>query len=291
MTSDINVPARIRSNVVKLFGDRGLTWIETAPKLAESLAVQWDLTLGTAFADGSHSLVLPAVRADDSRAALKIPFQDTENYGESAALRAYDGDGAVRLYEFDPDSGAMLMELADPGTPLIDLPNRAGALDIACGLLRRLRRPSPDGLPRARDLAADWASKLQRDTIAPAPLRHQAIEAALEFSTSTDDEFLVNRDAHLGNIVAAEREPWLLIDPKPVTGEAAFDASHLLAQNAEDYPDTTELVDRISGGIGVERERVRRWALVRAVENVVWSNEVGHDPSRFLAAASALSTA
>ena len=36
-------------------------------------------------------------------------------------------------------------------------------------------------------------------------------------------------DLHAGNVVRAEREPWLVIDPKPFVGDPAYDATqHLL---------------------------------------------------------------
>jgi streptomycin 6-kinase len=33
---------------------------------------------------------------------------------------------------------------------------------------------------------------------------------------------LVNQDLHADNILRAEREPWLAIDPKPLLGEREF---------------------------------------------------------------------
>jgi streptomycin 6-kinase len=40
---------------------------------------------------------------------------------------------------------------------------------------------------------------------------------------------LLCTDLHAENVLAAEREPWLAIDPKPCIGDPAFDAiQHML---------------------------------------------------------------
>ena len=60
-----------------------------------------------------------STRADGTPTVLKIDLQDAETRSEPTALRAYDGDGAVRLREYDSASGAMLLEMARPGTALL----------------------------------------------------------------------------------------------------------------------------------------------------------------------------
>ena len=88
---------------------------------------------------------------------------------------------------------------------------------------------------------------------------------------------LANRDYHFWNILAARREPWLLIDPKPLVGEAAFDTGHFLrtvVPEGLDRPVVDQLVDRLAAELDVDAERVRGWALVRSVENVLWGLEM-----------------
>ncbi len=43
----------------------------------------------------------------------------------------------------------------------------------------------------------------------------------------SEEQFVVNRDFHLGNILL-DRGQWKLIDPKPLAGERAFDTAHFL---------------------------------------------------------------
>jgi streptomycin 6-kinase len=56
------------------------------------------------------------------------------------------------------------------------------------------------------------------------PRRDEAISIVCRLAR---EEVIVNWDLHLQNVLSAEREPWLLIDPKPLVGDPAFDAGHL----------------------------------------------------------------
>ena len=93
-------------------------------------------------------------------------------------------------------------------------------------------------------------------------------------------------DLHAGNVLRAEREPWLVIDPKPFVGDPAYDATqHLL--NCETrlraHPDGT--IRRFSDLLGLDSGRVRLWTFARlAAEWRGWSNAAGMlDLARLLA--------
>lgn len=268
----MQVPHALRRAVIAWFGDEGRRWCDTIPSVAARLIDKWMLRPDAILPGGTHALVLACTRADGTPAVLKLPFVDDENRAEAQALDLYDGNGAVRLLDHDPACGALLLERLLPGTSLLELSDRLQALDITCGLLRRLRRPPPKHhpFPLLRDLAPAWEAKLSgigRDPFAHAAARLRSL------GTWQGEDFVVNRDAHFGNVLSAGREPWLLIDPKPVVGDPAFDGAFLLLQNL-DRP-TPEPVDRIARGLAVDAGRLRDWALVRAVDNILWSSDVG----------------
>ena len=293
------LPCDVRRNVIRFFGDRGRAWIEALPGVVADLARRWELRLGShAYGGGTHSLVLAATRADGSPALLKVPAVDDENRQEGAALSRYAGDGAALLYASDPDTGALLMERLEPGTQLADHPDRDMAIDVACALLRRLRRPVPAGHPfnLVPELVRTWASTLparqaRHGSPVPAPDMARVMAAVEQLRAPAGAELLVNRDAHLLNILAAQREPWLLIDPKPLAGEPAFDGGWLLIDTllARVSADNARgLAARIGDGLAVDGDRVRAWALVRCAENVFWGLDAGEDVSVTLALVAAL---
>ena len=280
-------------------GAEGEIWLAALPEIAGRLAREWRLELGAPFTGGSASLALAVSQSDGAPAVLKIPFVDDESRAEADALEHYGGEGAVRLYRNDPETGAMLLERVIPGTSLAEHPDQDQAVEIACRILRRLWHPPRPGhrFPLVRDIALEWAVRIpaahcQYGSPFPVDLVEQATALARELAHGPGPDVVVNRDAHLGNILASQREPWLLIDPKPLVGDRAFDAGYLMLDQLNDSPtpaQAAELVQKLASGLGVEQERIRGWALVRAVENALWALDVHSSPEADLAKARALS--
>ena len=279
----------------------GSAWIAGLADRVVELRNRWGLgELGAPYSGGSHSLVAPVVLRDGSRAVLKIPFVDEENLLEAEALRLYGGDGSVQLLAFDQASGAMLLEEASSGTSLEEHPDRTEAIAIVCALLSRLRRPVPSdyGFTLVTDQLRVWMARFETSCADETNRRARHLLAAAgaaahELSAIPSTAYLVNRDAHLGNVLAARREPWLLIDPKPVVGDPAFDAGYLvdwLIGEVSTPSHTEKMVVAVAAGLRVGENRVRAWALVRAMENYLWasSDGVGDDARPYIETAAAL---
>ena len=98
--------------------DEDPAWLEALPDLLERLAVRWSLTVAPHFSDIHHNYVAPATRADDTDCVLKLSRHVGETRNEIAALRLWNGDGAARVLDADPDLGALLVERMYPGTML-----------------------------------------------------------------------------------------------------------------------------------------------------------------------------
>ncbi len=266
-------------------GEAGRAWLAALPGTVEELCARWDLTLGRAFEGGVVGFVAPAERGDGTQVVLKVSLVDEETRTEADALALWEGDGAVRLLDAEPDLGALLLERLEPGTSLEEHLDRDEAIAIASALLRRLWRPVLPGhpFPLVRDLALRWAREIperfgQLDGPFEASLVEDAAELCAELGAGTEEPVLANRDYHLGNVLAARREPWLLIDPKPLVGEPAFDTGHFLRSLLPpeiDLPLVTGLIDWLAGELGLDPEAIRRWAFVRSVEDALWGLSVG----------------
>ena len=73
----------------------------------------------------------------------------------------------------------------------------------------------------------------------------------------------MNQDLHGGNILGAQREPWLVIDPKPLVGERELEATALLRNTAN----VSRWLDALAE-IGFDRERARGWGVAH---NLAWA--------------------
>jgi streptomycin 6-kinase len=211
-------------------------------------------------------------------AVLKIQYPDRESEHEAEALRVWDGEGAVRMLGHDPERHALLIERARPGTPLSEL-EQDDALDIMAGLLPRLWKPAGAPFRPLADEAAWWASYLPEEwEAAGRPFERKLLDAALdalrELAPTQGEQVLVHQDLHAGNVLRAEREPWLAIDPKPLAGEREFGIAALVRgrELGHSRRDVLHRLDWLTAELALDRERARGWTLG---QTIAWG--IGHD--------------
>jgi len=246
----------------------GAAWLARLPGAIAEVERRWSLTLGAPFdSEVSCAWVAPAVRADGTAAVLKVGVPHMEGEHEIHGLRFWNGDAAVQLLDADDDLGAMLLERCEPGTSLRALPEPEQDRVIA-GLLRRLWRPPPSANP-FRPLSALTAFWRDETLASASPwtdtgLAREGLRLLDELPQSAPEDVLLATDLHAGNVLRAQREPWLVIDPKPFVGDPAYDATqHLLNCRARLRADPDGTIRRFADLLGVDHERVRLWTFAR----------------------------
>ncbi len=245
-------------------------WLERLPDTIRDLEHRWALTVEAPF-DGeavTASWVAPAALADGTSAVLKLGLPHMEAEHEIPGLRFWDGDPTVRLIEADDDLGAMLLERAEPGTLLRESPEPEQDTVIA-GLLHRLwrRPPEPHPFRTLSDLMAHWSQETQANAERwpDAGIVREGLRLFTELPRSAPAEVLLATDLHAGNVVRAQREPWLVIDPKPFVGDPAYDATqHLLNCEVRLFSNPDDTIRHFADLLGVDHERVRLWTFARA---------------------------
>jgi streptomycin 6-kinase len=84
---------------------------------------------------------------------------------------------------------------------------------------------------------------------------------------SAERSVLLCTDLHAENVLAAERQPWLVIDPKPYVGDPAYDVvQHMLNCDERLHTRPRELAARLADLAGLDRDRVRLWLFARCVQ-------------------------
>jgi streptomycin 6-kinase len=264
--------------------EAGSTWLDRLPRLVEECAEHWSLDLGEPFAYAFASLALPATRQDGSEAVLKIQFPDHESELEAAALAHWHGEGAVRLLEYDADRRALLLERCRPGTPLKEL-EPDDALDVFVDLVPRLWKPAGAPFHPLADEAAWWASSLPDDyERAGRPFEQELFDEAMDairtLPGTQGEQVLVNQDLHADNVLRAQRQPWLVIDPKPLVGEREFGVAAIVRGRELGHSRDAVLhrLDRLTNELHLDRDRARRWALAHTIAWVFDDGDVepGH---------------
>jgi streptomycin 6-kinase len=206
-------------------------WLTELPALVARIADDWQLEVGVPFLPGGATAwVAPARDGAGKDFALKVGWPHPEAMHEADGLRTWGGAGAVWLYRADelPQATVLILERCRPGDATEGLASR--------GARSRDRRPAAASLdePPARSLL-------------------QAL--------------LLHTDLHAGNVLAAERERWLAIDPKPYVGDPAYDVTqHIFNGVFVEGADAGALASRMARLPDLDLHRILRWLLARAVE-------------------------
>jgi len=275
----IDIPRELVKSQQRANGAAGEAFLKALPDLAASFLDRWDLRLDGPSMHGMCALVLPVVRTDGLRAVLKLQLLDEESVGEPVALRLWDGDGAVRLLDHDEPTGTMLLERLDPARMLARVADVHTSVEVIAGLLAHLTAgPAPEGM---RSLAGIAASMLERTPAAlsriPDPQDRRIVAdcaAAVAEVAAEPGDRLLHWDLHDENVLAADRAPWLAIDPKPLAGDPGYDLWPAIA-NRFDADDIRWRFDAMTAVLGLDRDRARAWTLGRLLENSLWNVEDG----------------
>ena len=284
----ITVPAAFAEWRIRADGEAGRKWVRSLPDVVERLAARWDLTLDDAPPlHGALGLVV-LVHRDRQPLVLKLSWREQSTENEALALRAWDGRGVMALLADDPDSGALLLERLDHNRSLHTLPV-LDAGEVAGSLIRTLAVPAPTGVRSLAEVADGIVERLPRRQRALGdPIPAAWVRAACGYAAelgSVGEQVLIHADLHYGNVLAATRQPWLAIDPRPLRGAPEYSVPELLWTRADDLrtdADVRTLLHVITTAGNLNPHAARGWVLARAVDYWLWAVERGLtiDPAR-----------
>ena len=251
-------------------------WVEALPGIAEQTMRQWQIRPDGDVTHGHCSLVIPVRTAEGAAAVVKIGFPDEESEHEHLALRRWAGRGAVRLLSADPHHRALLLERLE-ATDLTGVPEEQ-ACRVVGDLYRSLHVPALSSLRPLASLVERWTGELAAlPRSAPIPRRLVEHAIALGRDLTSDaavPDRVIHTDLHYGNVLGADREPWLAIAPRPLNGDPHYELAPMLWHRWD------HLGSRIRDGVrnrlytlveaaGLDEDRARDWVIVRVVHEAI----------------------
>lgn len=284
----IEIPAGFRA-MPRWWSD-GTAWLDRLPALVAAQCGRWDLIPDGVVRHGSNALVV-RVRRGPERCALRLSPPGDDVATEAAALRFWNGRGTVRLLEVDVEHRAQLLEWVAPGDSLEHQP-LAATVPVLGAVLRRLAVGAPADLPSTGDvIAAEREGWLLRWSALGRPTSEPVLAAALRAADAVREpatpHLAVNADLHFGQILRAEREPWLVVDPVLLRGDVGYDLGRLLWSRLDELPADEQVrgyLTAVAEAAGLDRERAEHLVVVRAMSYLLWGLEHGltEDPPHCL---------
>lgn len=279
------IPTNFVQTMLDLHQERGATWLQQLPALLAEYSERWALQLDPPFAL-SYNYVAPARRADGSAVVLKAGYPSRELLSEIDALLLYAGDGMVQLLNYDRERGVMLLERLTPGDMLSTLADDEEATMIATTVMRKLWRPAP--ATHTFPTVTEWAQGLQRHRarfaggVGPLPKRlfEEAEAHFRELLAANEPAMLLHGDLHHFNILRAQRQPWLAIDPKGLVGDPAYEVGAFLYNpfnTLDKHPHLDQIlrrrIDLLAEHLGFDWARLQGWGVAQAVLSACWTIE------------------
>lgn len=227
---------------------------------------------------------------DGRRVVLKLIKNVDDEMHSGAVLRAFDGDGVVRVYE--SEVGAVLLERLDPGEELVNLV-RSGRDDEATTILAQViaklaNHTAPGTCPTVADWERGFHLYLQSgDQQIPDDLVREAQLLFHHLAASQRTTMLVHGDLHHYNVLLDRERGWTAIDPKGVVGELEYEVGALL-RNPVELPElftNRATIERrlkiLTTILPLDHTRALKWSFAQAVLSAVWGVEDGYavDPS------------
>ncbi|MFI5954298.1 aminoglycoside phosphotransferase family protein [Cryptosporangium sp. NPDC051539] len=275
----------------RAWGDSERQWLDGLPATVDAVAAQWGLTLGEPYALSYH-WVTRATDPAGTPVVLKLgPPGPGHLRQEAAALRAFDGRGAVRLLAEDATRGALLTERAEPGTRLRDLVTAGRdeeATRILIGIANDVHRaPTGDGLLPDVATLADAFGRYVREFADRGPLPLRLVERAdavfSELCGSAPRRVVLHGDLHHDNVLRAG-DGWRAIDPHGYVGDPGYDVGAILYNPEPTVRDDVLLaavprrVEQLADGLGLPLDRVRAWGFAVSMLSAVWDTEDCAEP-------------
>lgn len=226
----------------------------------------------------THSSLLMPVRYQGTAAMLKIAREQEEKFG-GLLMCWWQGEGAARVLAWH-DEG-ILLERAQGSRSLPQMVRDGDdrqATEILCRVVARLHAPRTEPLPELIPLH-QWFNSLWPAAQAHGGMLRLSARVAAELLTSPREQTVLHGDIHHDNVLDFGERGWLVIDPKRLYGERAFDYANIFCNPnygiATDPDIFQRRVAQICQLAGLERQRLLQWILAWAGLSAAWFMEDG----------------
>lgn len=283
------LPSIFKKRIISAFGKSGQTWLENLPTLITECEALYSIKVGNTFDHQSFNFTAQAIQADSTEIVIKLCVPTSEVDNEINALDFMRGDGIVQLLDADNQNGILLLERLIPGEMLTSICDDIEATCIAADVMQKICKPISGS--HSFPTTEKWFDRLNQPIdlpgTFPAALIDKAKNIAMELHQDMSDPVLLHSDLHHFNILSAQRQSWLAIDPKGVVGPAEYECGAFLRNPIPEVAYKPDLKSILSSRInifaeklGFDRQVIIRWGYAQAILASVWCIDMKSDDWR-----------
>jgi streptomycin 6-kinase len=293
---NVTIPNSFRATIKQTFGDEGEKWLDQLPTLIEFYMKGWNLTPDGEFSDLTFNFTLPVRLSDNETAVLKLGPHPRGRAREAAALKAYDGEGAVQLLKSSAEDGVLLLSRATPGEQLKSLllktADDEGVTEIACGVVEKLLASEAERANHTH--ISTWGLGFEKHLreYENGPIDSKLVDRAdrlfKQLIRTSPSETLLHGDLHHSNILSSDNG-WLAIDPKGVWGDPTFEVGAFVRNPMPELLTFSDLEQKIlnrmeilSDNLSLDIERVWAWSYAQSVLAAIWAVRDQTEVARWL---------
>ena len=278
------LPIKFVQVILAAHGADGAKWLGNLPQILQEIEKNWSVKAQKPYKNLSYHYVAPCICADKREAVLKIGFPEDDSvvFREAEMLEIYRGKGAIKILDKDERLFALLLEKAAPGENLVGVCQKDDerAIEIAIGVMKNIWRKAP--AQNTFPSVENWMKGLEIaiKTNIEFELFKKARDYFIELNFKTEQKILLHGDLHHENILSAEREPFLAIDPKGLIGDAGYEISvflnnqaRWLSNDANRRKKLERNVRQFGEAFQIEPRDLKKWAFTQAVLSAWWTLE------------------
>lgn len=253
----------------------GREWLKSLPDLVDKVCCDWALSLDESAYDGGSVSYIHPVKRSGQVYILKVQYPHPECADEAAALRVWDGVGAIKLVAHDAANHALLLEACMPGTCL-SAAEDIDPLSVYIDLLPKLSVETQEPFPQLHEEALRW-QRMLRDAYDQGRAVDETalIKAALDLlesllTSDQGEQVLLHQDLHAENILKSDSRRWLAIDPKPLVGDRAFAVAPVVRAFELGHSEQAvhDRLGRLCKSLGLDQDRAWAWTII---QTMAWS--------------------
>ena len=268
MTAAPAVPAEVLANVRQRWPEAADAWASHVQTEFRALCDQYQATPRTVL-DARYGYVVAVDTPDGPLVLRSSPDPHGPDQAAVATALANLGISPTVHQTLNTDHGTWtVLDHVHPGTSLAQSDPATITLSALFAPLAAMRnQPAPRAeMPSILDWLCD---RLKNDnltdlrpgtTVAPIDERETALNL-LDDLARDPTPGLCHGDASMGNIIASGTDRWMLIDPRGLTGESAYDVAVLTIRVARLH-NPANLIPHIAKLADVIAERVQTWMTI-----------------------------